>query len=507
MFSKFGRVRPLQKQLPSPGELDFGTHARTAIPCTSTSSRVEQERWRKRNVLGGFYDWCKPMSDNLPPDRPSDDELPPDPFPGDPFSKESETSRASDGESSVPGDLSALLGSLGSMGGMGPLFAQVAAMQNQGSGLNWDVARQIALWTASGSNVESPPDPVERIKMERIAKSAESHVRDVSGLATSNGHINAVVTTRAGWAAQSLEDYRSLLDRLATSLGTQGPASSQAGNDASSAGQDPMAALLGMIAPMMISSQAGALLGELAITSLGSYDIPVPRKGASEQLLFVLRNVDDFASEWSVPVDHARTHVAIVEIAMHAVLRIPHVQTRLYNLIDVFVGSYVVDPEAIGEQLQSQFAAFDPSSFDPAGADNTGLKDLPDPHAILGAAETDAQRVIRAEIALVLTPIVGFVDYVAAVTGARMLGDNRKVVEAWRRRRLSPGKGKASAGQMLGLSFDDQILDQGAAFIGGVLQRAGTDGLEALWAERDFLPTSSEIVAPGLWLARVGLSD
>jgi putative hydrolase len=432
------------------------------------------------------------MSPDVPPDRPSDDELPPDPFPGDPFAVEEPAPTGKQEPSGSP-DLSELLGSLGPMGS---LFQQIAAMQQtQGSGLNWDVARQIALWTASGQHVESPPDPVERIKMEQIVGNAAKEVATASGLDVSAGVITAVVTTRAGWAAQSLEDHRSLLDRLATSLAAK-PSASSADDE-----RDPLAAMLGMIAPMMISTQAGALIGELATTSLGSYDIPVPRTRDKDQLLFVLRNIDEFASEWSVPVAQARTHVAIVETATHAVLRLPHINKHLHGLIERFVGSYVLDPDALGEHLRDQ--------FDSLGNDPGAIQDAfqQDPSVLFGASETQAQRSIRADISRVLTPIVGFVDYVAAVTGARMLGDNRKVVEAWRRHRLSPGKGKSSAAQMLGMALDDDLLDRGAIFIGGVLQRGGPDALATLWSGPEQLPTEAEIAAPGLWLARVGLAD
>lgn len=171
--------------------------------------------------------------------------------------------------------------------------------------------------------------------------------------------------------------------------------------------------------------------------------------------------------------------------------------SMLTSYIDRFVGSYVIDPDAIGEQLQDQLEAFGMS----------GLPDLSGSGEVFGVAETAEQLGLLADISRVLAPIVGFVDYVAAVTGARMLGDNRKVVEAWRRRRLSPDHGKTTAAQMLGLSLDDELLDLGATFIGGVIQRGGPDALSTLWSKVEHLPTANELAAPGLWLARVGLAE
>ena len=433
------------------------------------------------------------MSADTPSDRPSDDELPPDPFPGDPFdalAQEAQKPTGASGPGSTgPADLAGLLGSLGPMG---PLFQQLAAMQNQSGGLNWDVTRQIAMWTASGQHVESPPDPVERIKMEQIVARVEKEVAAAAGLDVAAGQVQALVTTRAGWASQTLEDYRQLLDKLATSLSAKPTEPVDPADE-----RDPMSAVMGMIAPMIVSSQAGAMIGEMAKTSLGSYDLPVPRVKGKDQLVFVLRNIDEFAAEWSVPVEHARTHVAIVECATHAVLRIPHIYSLLKSYVDRFVSSYVIDPDAIGDQLQDQLESFGMG----------GMPDLAGAGAVFGGVETPEQRSLRADIARVLTPIVGFVDYVAAVTGARVLGDNRKVVEAWRRRRLSPDHGKTTAAQMIGLSLNDELLDQGATFIGGVIQRGGPDALTTLWSDAERLPTANEIAAPGLWLARVGLAE
>ena len=38
-----------------------------------------------------------------------------------------------------------------------------------------------------------------------------------------------------------------------------------------------------------------------------------------------------------------------------------------------------------------------------------------------------------------------------------------------------------------------------------MVERAGTEGLERLWADEADLPTPAEVDAPGLWLARIGL--
>ena len=60
--------------------------------------------------------------------------------------------------------------------------------------------------------------------------------------------------------------------------------------------------------------------------------------------------------------------------------------------------------------------------------------------------------------------------------------------------------------RILGLNLTQEQVDRGAAFVAGVLERAGDKGLALLWQEGQNLPTPSEVDAPGLWLARLELS-
>jgi uncharacterized protein (DUF2342 family) len=104
-------------------------------------------------------------------------------------------------------------------------------------------------------------------------------------------------------------------------------------------------------------------------------------------------------------------------------------------------------------------------------------------------------------------PIAGVIEYGVAVIGARMLGDNRQVMEAWRRRRNAPADPIRSLATLLGVQLTKTDLEAAGSFVGGVLQRVGSDGLAALWESDLNVPTAAEVEAPGLWLARIGLTD
>jgi uncharacterized protein (DUF2342 family) len=58
---------------------------------------------------------------------------------------------------------------------------------------------------------------------------------------------------------------------------------------------------------------------------------------------------------------------------------------------------------------------------------------------------------------------------------------------------------------MLGVELDRSHYERGQSFCAGVVERAGMEGLNRLWAGPELLPTTAELEAPGLWLARIDL--
>jgi uncharacterized protein (DUF2342 family) len=106
-----------------------------------------------------------------------------------------------------------------------------------------------------------------------------------------------------------------------------------------------------------------------------------------------------------------------------------------------------------------------------------------------------------------LSAVVGYVDHVMDQVGLRLITSYGPLTEAMRRRRLDDGAGTRFVARLLGVSLDGAAYDRGTAFVAGVLERAGEEGLARLWHSAKELPTPAEIAAPGLWLARIDLPD
>ena len=106
-----------------------------------------------------------------------------------------------------------------------------------------------------------------------------------------------------------------------------------------------------------------------------------------------------------------------------------------------------------------------------------------------------------------VVPLVGYVDYVLDTVGRRLIGSYDMVTEALRRRRVEATEGDRFVGRLLGLELGQSHYDRGAAFVRGVVERAGAEGAHRLWLSPRELPTPPELDAPGLYLARLEFDE
>lgn len=394
------------------------------------------------------------------------------------------------------------LGGLGGLGPLGPLLGMLGG--SNARGFQWDAARQGALWTAAGGTVEPNVDPLDRIRIEELCRRGGAAVEEATGLDV--GRPEVQVTTRAGWAAFALEDHRPLLERLCAAISAT-PADATA---------DPFSAIFEMLGPLMLSTQAGSIVGRLALGTMATHDWPIARP--SDRLTLVSSAIDAFATEWSIAIPTARLHVCIGDLSLHAVLRIPWIRSRLTTLMQRHADNARFDAEAMSEELIRRLGndTEEPGAVNPfeavgglgalggLGGLNIGALTSFNAAEFLGGGA--AQLKIQAEIEMMMRPILGYVDYVVAIVGARLLGDNRQVMEAWKRHRAGDSVVR-DAGRLLGPVITPSTYERGATFVGGVVQRAGSDALAELWKAEENFPTPAEIDAPGLWLARIGLVD
>ncbi len=383
-----------------------------------------------------------------------------------------------------------------------PFLGDLAKMLGQQGGMAWDGARQLAVSVANDGQSEPNVDPLSRIGLEQLARVADLHVADVTGLSTSvtGRPVAGVPVNRTRWALDSLDAYRPLVELLAASLGNV-PESTE--DEAADPMADMFSGMLKMFQPMMLAMTAGSMVGHLAQRSLGVYDLPIPRPTTgphADDLLLVVPNLDALAEEWSLARDDLHLWICVHEIAHHTVFGVPHVRARMLTLLERYVSSFRAEPGA----LEGRLGQIDPSDPDALA----GMQELMgSPEMILGAITSPEQDALRPQLAALVAVVVGVVDHVLDVVGAKLIPSYGMLTEALRRRRVESVESDRFVERLFGLELTQATYDRGATFVDGVIERAGEDGLRRLWASEANLPTPPEVDAPGLWLARLDLPE
>ena len=374
-----------------------------------------------------------------------------------------------------------------------PFFGDLArAMAGQGP-LQWDVARQVAMMTATGgTNTESNVDPAARVALERLLPIAEMHVRNATGFAASTASpAGLTVVNRTQWTHHTLEAYKPLFTNLAASLGA---ANDTSADDVDDQMTSMFAALNKMMAPAMMGMSIGTMVGQLALRAFGQYDLPVPRPG-TRQLLCVAPNIDAFANDWSIDVDDMRMWVLVHELATHTLYEVEHVRTAIADALSRYVAGFRPNPHALMDRL---------TNLDMTDADPMTMmqKFLTDPAILLGAVRSSEQEAQAPVLDALIAAIIGTVDHVVDTVSAGLLGGGSRITEAVRRRRIESTPQDTFVEQLLGLKLSEDQVKRGHDFVTGVIERAGSDGLARMFTRPGNLPTPNELDAPGLWLAR-----
>ncbi|MBM16785.1 MAG: hypothetical protein CL516_03885 [Actinobacteria bacterium] len=389
----------------------------------------------------------------------------------------------------------------GSFGDM--LGGALEAMENQGT--DGSAARQLAMTIATGGESEPNVDPTVRMEYEALARVAELHVADQTGLpAGRKGPATVEPVSRAVWAARMVDTLLPLLGRVSGSLHAGPDPDHESGPDPDG---DPttawLAGLMEAMAPLLSNLTTGTMVGRLGFRNLGTYDLPIPKDPTSlgaDRLMLIVPNIETFATDWSIPAADLRLWVCLHELTHHSVLSVPHVGDTLTGLLIRHAGAFRNDPS----KLEQHLGGIDPMAGPDAIAQ---LQQILDPEIVLGAVRSPDQEALQPRIESLVAVLIGYVDHVMDEIGGRLIATYPMVTEALRRRRVETSGADRFVERILGLNLTQARVDRGSAFISGVVDRAGPDALERLWAKESHLPTPNEVDAPGLWLARIDLGE
>ena len=250
--------------------------------------------------------------------------------------------------------------------------------------------------------------------------------------------------------------------------------------------------------------QTGSLLAFLATKVLGQYELfppygvdPTDKPG---RLLLVAPNIVSAEREMGVDPRDFRLWVCLHE-ETHRVQfgAVPWLRGHMMDEITAFVGATDVDPAAVAERLKAAAAAaygairdgFDPDSGEGSGG------------SLVEAVQSPAQREILDRIKALMSLLEGHADFVMDGVGPSVIPSVATIRAKFQTRRKEASRVEQVVRRLLGVDAKLRQYRDGERFVRGVVELAGMEGFNRVWARADNLPTKSEIADPQAWVARV----
>ena len=394
--------------------------------------------------------------------------------------------------SEVPGEGADFFGRI-------PLFREFARLMATSSGpVNWELARQVAVATAAGADtfgmtpqLPSPAatlDPGEARAWDDRLRLAELWVDPATSLPGGGVALAARPLSRPDWAEAVLPGFAPLVEPSARRM------TEALGSDAA-AGMPGAGDMVGRLGGLLAGLQVGTIVGQLARSVLGQYELAMP-PGDPARVLLVPENVAAFEQAAGLPSDQLRLWLACHEVAGQRLFAgAGWLRDHLHGVVSEIARETDPDTSGLMDRLQSLDIGGGPGALQELLEGGEGL--LGPPSAALQAA------VAKLEVLLAL-----YAGYTVAIAERALEGrlPALQAIQAAVRRRLADAQAPHGLfAQLLRADPERAAAARGERFCHEVLAATDIEGLDRVWAHPDFLPSAAELDVPGRWLERVGL--
>jgi putative hydrolase len=375
------------------------------------------------------------------------------------------------------------------VGADAPLLREIQRVLLSSTGpVNWELARQIGIASASWSEEDPAPTEDDRRSFEEAVRLAELKVQGFTGLEPPHDLPRVDPVRRGQWVQANIDGLKSVVEPAASKL-------AEAVGRAQ--GEAPLAETAGFaqqmvrqLSPLLLGAQVGSVLGYLAQHVLGQYDIALPRSD-SPALLFVVPNIAAFERDWSLPPTDFRTWVALHEVTHRFEFARPWALGRFRSLLEDFLSTVELDIKGLQTRLESLDMS-DPQAMQDMLQGEEGL---------FGAVLDQEQRLKLGRIQAFMASAEGYGDHVTHAIGRELLSSYGRIEEAMRRYRETE-QGDPVFERLLGIEMKREQYRLGRAFCDTVAELSDEATLARMWDTSESLPSLPELAEPRLWLAR-----
>jgi len=345
--------------------------------------------------------------------------------------------------------------------------------------VDWRLATRVGGAVAASGEAGSIPEG----EVTRAAEDAEGLVGGYTGLAPRGRVPRAETVDRYEWVAANLSSFRAMSEeaerRLVGSLGAP----------------EPIRSAVRRLAGPIVGAQLGLAVGYVGRKVLGQYDVALVGPARPSRLLFVGPNLLAAHRRLGEPRALFLGWIAVHEMT-HAYQfeAVPWLRGYLGGIIEELLQQTSLSTDL--SELRGALGRLVPPH---PGRIAEQLREGGVVRLLAGPEQLRAIRRLQAA----MTVIEGYSEHVMDAIGAEMdpgYARLRAAAEAQRERR---GALDAIVATLLGLGMKLRQYELGKRFADAVVDRAGIEGLNAVWRSPAELPTQEEIERPEQWLARV----
>jgi coenzyme F420 biosynthesis associated uncharacterized protein len=341
--------------------------------------------------------------------------------------------------------------------------------------VDWDLAAITARTLGKSGPPVTYAEATEVVtELRRLAREAEDHVRDYTGLTPSGPPAQVRVVDRADWAAVNIAGLSQVVTPLVTQL-------------AKGREPGPMAAAVG---GRITGLQAGTVLAYLSGRVLGQYEVFTADPG---QLLLVAPNVVDAERRLDVDPRDFRLWVCLHEVThLTQFTAVPWMRAHFFDEVQAFVDASQADGEQLVERLRRALAALADVARDPDSRSS-----------LLDIVQNPAQRAVLDRLTALMTLLEGHAEFVMDGVGPDVVPSVAEIREKFNRRREGGNPVERMIRRLLGIEVKMRQYAEGRRFVHRVVDRVGMDGFNRVWESPGTLPTLPELADPKAWIDRV----
>lgn len=341
-----------------------------------------------------------------------------------------------------------------------------------GNLVDWDVAASTAaLFVGGGPSVPRDEAAQAVADLGRLARTAEQHVRDLTGMGVGLPIPEATVLDRRAWTRAAASGLDALTSRaLASATAAKGSPKMP--------GRQMLARGAGV--------QTGLALAFLGTKVLGQYE-PFG-DGGHGRLLLVAPNIVQAERAMDVSPEEFKLWVCLHECTHR--LQFSAVGWLTEYFVDE-VGRFISSIDETAANLATRL----PEVI--RGARSGGSL------GVVEALQSPEQRKAFDRLIALSTLLEGHADFVMDAVGPEVVPTVVSIRRKFTERRKGGGVLDRLLRALLGVDAKIKQYEQGGAFARHIAKQAGMDGLNAVWRSPNTLPTRAEITDPDAWLRRI----